>query len=148
MFTIRSATIGDALALAPRLRSADVRELAAVSDQRPCEALLDGLSLSTFSDAVVDHRDVPVAIFGVTPFHDRGLPWLVGTDVIKSDARAFLRISPAIVRKMRETGPLLGYVHAANLSHIRWIAWSGFTLADAPEFIGSAQAPFIPFWKN
>ncbi|CAB4165312.1 hypothetical protein UFOVP823_29 [uncultured Caudovirales phage] len=124
-----------------------------MSDVRPKHALLDALSTADFSDAVVDVSGSPVAIFGVTTFtlagHAQGLPWLVGTDAIKTQAKAFLRISPRIMRRFETSAhPLLGFVHAANITHIRWIAWVGFTLADTPEFIGPAGSPFIRFWRH
>ena len=141
------ATEAHAIDLAPRLRTADIRELEAGSGAEPLAALLVSLRRSTEAWAgTVD--DEVACIFGVGPLSllgGEGSPWLLGADLIERNAFAFARRNRAVVARWLRTYPVLrNYVDARNRQAIRWLGWLGFTLLPAVPF-GVSRLPFHPF---
>lgn len=80
-YTIKRASIIDALRFAPVLRMADIRECLAASGLQPEEALKLSVNESDQAFAVYSTLDhTPLCLFGVGPHESFGVPWLVGTD--------------------------------------------------------------------
>lgn len=141
------ATDAHAVELAPRLRAADIREIAAGSGAAPLEALLVSLRRST--EAWAGTVDGAVAcIFGVGPLSllgGEGCPWLLGSDLVERNAFGFARRNRAVVARWLRTYPVLrNYVDARNGQAIRWLGWLGFTLMP-PVPYGVSRLPFHPF---
>lgn len=146
-YRILEATPAHAIAMAPRLRPADVAEVRASSGRTPRDALLASLRRSTQAwTGFVD--DAPACIWGVGPLSlacGRGCPWLLGTAQVEQHPREFLRQSRVFLREMLATyGELENVVDARNRRSLRWLAWLGFTIAPAKPH-GFLGLPFHAF---
>lgn len=135
------------IALAPRLRPADVAELWAGSRSEPEDALIRAVRISTEGWAgVVDGETI--CLFGVAPLSvlgGRGSPWMLGTDGVDRHALTFLRRCRAVVAGWRSVYPVLeNVVDERNTAAHRWLRWLGFTLGD-PRPHGPDEMPFRPF---
>ncbi|MCA0358732.1 MAG: hypothetical protein LCH78_18110 [Proteobacteria bacterium] len=73
-------------------------------------------------------------------------PWLVGSDEVFGSARwPFARLSRAEAQRINAKWPrLVGYVHADNAAHVRWLQWCGFSLGQ-PVTHGVRGDLFHPF---
>lgn len=146
----RPATIADAQALAPRLRQADLAEIAAHTGHSPLQALEDGVRDSQWSLAVcLSGSDEVIALCGVGHHKDApdiGVPWMLASDALVAVQTPFLRRSRAVVDLMqRPYRVLANVVDARNQVHIRWLSWCGFRFIRLhPEF-GQGRLPFYEF---
>lgn len=142
---IRPAQAGDADALAPHLRQADLAEIAAGSGRDPLEVLRLGIAHSTRSWTAWVGDEV-FAIFGVGPLSlvgGIGAPWLLGSDLIDKHPHAFIRHARPYIAQMRALFPTLrNVVHAENAKAIRWLKRAGFQIF-APTAHG--RGVFHPF---
>lgn len=135
--------------LAPRMRRADVEELAA-NGREPLPALLRCLSLSAVSYAVVDPTGEPLALYGFAPIDaETGCPWLLGADALVTTRRKwFLRNSQTIMgggdRIFRRQW---NRVDSRNAVHVRWLRWVGCTLEPARPY-GPLGVPFHVFHRE
>jgi hypothetical protein len=147
---IRIATEQDCFDLAPRLRAADVAELAALGDD-PLVALLSSYEVSPLVWAAEYDQQVHV-IFGVAPFPDNsgaGSPWLLASERVSEFAVQFLRESYRYIPKMHMLYPTLrNYVHAMNVESIMWLRWLGFSFTRVIHSPHDADQLFIEFEKN
>ena len=144
----RPATEADLVAIAPRLRQADINECAAVCDLAPLDALRLGLPNS--SAVVVDTLDYPIAIFGVQPMPlpKMGAVWMTSTEDIAQPPYVgqFIRHSRTVLNTLHAQYPLLcNVVDARNTVHIRWLKWCGFIFLTKHERYGPQQRPFWEF---
>jgi hypothetical protein len=88
---------------------------------------------------------VPAAVFGVRAWGDAGVPWLLGTEVLVAQRRAFIRQAPAYIDLMLQAFPrLLNHVHAENTRAVLWLKRAGFTL-HAPHPHPATGVPFHLF---
>lgn len=143
----RPAKLSDCMQLAPRLREADVKELAASSGEEPLEALIISLQVSSECNAIIDDDGLVIGLFGVAIVdEDLGTPWLLGADGIKDISREFIRGCHSWVNQIQEEFPVLcNFVHAENKIAIRWLKKLGFTIINlVPEF-GVGKEPFYEF---
>lgn len=146
------AAAQDAAALAPRLRRADRRELAALG-RAPLEALTEALAISDV--ALTLWRAPPAgppriaALLGAAPWPeapDVASPWMMGSDDLPA-------LSKAVVRRTRVWAARLGAgrsllvnaVDARNALHIRWLQFAGFTFFDRLDAMGPERRPFLSF---
>ena len=74
--------------LAPRLRFEDKREILDSTGLNPYQALTECFSCSEISLTIVDTKNIPVGIFGVS---EDGAIWLLATPDIKEYASLFKR---------------------------------------------------------
>lgn len=136
-----------AIAMASRLRAADVDEIYASRGLAPEPALLSSLERSTQSwVALVD--GVPACLWGVGPLSlvlGKGCPWLLGTCEVERHARTFLRLSRVFLREMQATYPELeNVVDARHRVSLRWLGWLGFAI-DPAQPMGFLKLPFHRF---
>lgn len=143
---VRLATQDDVDYLTPRLRQADLDEIAANTGSPPGQALHRGFEDSTQCYVGVTDN-LPFIIFGAVPITEGvGAVWALGSDDLLKARTAFLRQSRMWVNVLHGEYPLLfNYVDARNAVHIRWLKWLGFTFVNKhPEF-GVARLPFFEF---
>lgn len=132
------------------MRVADRREIEAVNDATPLEALRISLARSTEVWAGMVDTEV-ACIFGVGPLSllgGEGCPWLLGADLVERHAFAFARRNRAMVARWLQTYRVLrNVVDARNARAIRWLGWLGFVL-QPPVPYGVARLPFHPFERR
>ena len=132
------------VAIAPRVREADARELASLL-LSPERALRTSLRTALAAwTGIVD--GVPVCMFGVSPGEmTEGRPWMIGTADLDAVAVIFLRRCRLQVARMLQIRPVLvNYVSADNARAIEWLAWLGFTI-EGPIPWGPRGALFHRF---
>lgn len=146
---VRLATLKDAVDLAPRLRSADVRELAALDPKAtPKTALVLSVGASTDCYAI-EKTGVVIALFGAAPVEgspQAGIVWMVSSDDLKTISILFLRHCKKHCQSLFANYRLLGnIVDSRNEVHVRWLKWLDF------RFIRQVPLPsgetFLEFCK-
>jgi len=133
--------------MAPLLREADRREIAAMSGEACVDALMRGLEGDVCLTALTGEGN-PMLMFGVapSPHPGAGYVWLLGTDQIKRYVRVFLDLAPAYIDSLHDIYPLLhNYVDARNEVHIRWLRWLGCTFIQTHDRMGVQERPFHEF---
>lgn len=144
---VRSVEPGDAEDLAPRLRQADLDEIAAAGAPDPLKALRESAALST-SSWTVEIDDEVAVMMGVCPIsmlNGIGSPWLLGSDAVTRHAGAFIKQTLVYIPLMLEAYPhLFNVVDVRNTKAIRWLKRAGFTLGD-PITHGPHNMQFHPF---
>ncbi len=149
MILVREATLEDAPRLAPRLRSADLREVSAVTRLPVEDVLRSGITASVPCHAVMKvGDDCPLAIFGVVPDKapGSGAVWLLGRDEIVSEPLLFLRASRGWVeRLLGRYAALRVVIDARNEAHLAWLRWCGFSLRRTLPRHGVEGLPFHEF---
>lgn len=134
--------------LAPRLRPADLGEIAALrGSAAPADVLREGIERSSQAWAAIRHGRVQV-LFGVVPvalLGGVGAPWMLASDEIERDARHFVWCSRQIV-PMLATGysVLENWVWAEHAKAVKWLGRLGFELGE-PMPIGQNGAMFRRF---
>lgn len=147
-YNVRLATVEDILWLAPRLREADVAEIAAASGRTPLSVLVSGLADS--APCLVGTADgVPVAAFGIVPVTGSGAVWLLSTPALETHASAFLRRSRGWLDAQQIAYPTLTCTaDARNTLHARLITWAGFKRVGVSPAHGRARTPFIHYERH
>lgn len=144
---IEPATTEHVLSLLPNVRKADIEEFIAASGQTPAQVLTQALRASTCAWAGIADGEV-VNIFGVAPaslLGGKGIPWMVGSTLIDTHARVFLRRSRLALADMLALYPHLeNYVDQRNHLAKAWLHWLGFRLED-PAPYGVQGLPFHRF---
>jgi hypothetical protein len=133
------------LALAPRLREADVLECRAFG-RTPARALTNALASSLWAlTAFVE--DEPHAMMGVCPKNmltGEGVPWMLGSEKIYDYARDLVRFGPDIIGEMRGSFERLeNMVHVENVRAIRFLRHFGFSFSEQREVYGGIE--FVRF---
>lgn len=129
---VRAPIGADCVELAAGLRQQDVDELNAAGYSDHLKVIRVSVARSDWArTALVDGK--VACIFGVAPMggllDPRGVPWMLGTDLVPQNRRALARLAPGYIRSMLQTYPhLLNTVHARNTLAVRWLARAGFTL--------------------
>ena len=130
--------------LAPRLRFEDKREILDSTGLNPYQALTECFNCSDVSLTIVDTKNIPVGIFGVS---EDGAIWLLATPEIKRIRFSFLRESRKVVNLLNKKYTLLwNYVDCRNDLHLRWLKWCGFSFLRKVKY-GVNQKPFYEFIK-
>lgn len=119
--------------IAARMRAADVAEVRAISGRSPHDALMFSLRRSAVAwTALFDGR--PEVMFGIGDLNILarvGSPWLLGTDVVETEYRQFLRASRNWSEQLFADYDLLrNFVDDRNEVSKRWLKWLGFTLME------------------
>ncbi len=138
---------GDIEHIAATVRPEDAVEVYEASRQDVATALKRSVRMSQ-RNATIRIDDEPVAMFGVgrlSAVSDVGVPWMLGTRGVTTNARKLLPYGPDVVRKMMQGhASLRNIVHDGNKSSIRWLKSLGFRLYG-PEPLGWRGAMFHVF---
>jgi hypothetical protein len=131
----RPPTEGDIDALVAGMRRQDVAEVQAAGHTDLRAAVADGVRRSHWCLTAAIGGEV-VCIFGVAPLgsllDNRGVPWMLGTDLVPRNRRALARLAPGYIRRMLQTYPhLVNVVHARNTVAVGWLKRVGFHLHPA-----------------
>jgi len=141
--TIRKATANDAEYLAPRLRKADLEEIAAAG-QEPLKSMHMGIACGgAYVVVPVGNPSSPIAIFGFIGDPGNGaIVWMLATDdLVKYKMEFLVKARDAVDAASKKYGLLYNRVYRKNLLHIRWLKWMGFTFVDDNQ-------PFIFFYRQ
>jgi hypothetical protein len=146
--TVRRATLADAIYIEENLRPADFEEFVMARGRSPRQLFRISATKPGTMVGLLD--DVPACVYGVFPFEDFAVPWMMGTSAI--EGRAIGRILIRHGRKLfaewaARYGTLRNYVYARNALHIRYIKALGCKLMP-PEPAGAIGAPFREFTYN
>lgn len=146
---VRAARTSDALELAPRLRAADRRELAAAVGGDAADVLARGIAEADEAFAVVDPEGAVVALFGVRADpkrDDAGRPWLLASDALVHHPVAFVRASRLWIERMHRRHRILwNQVDARNALHIAWLERCGFRRVKTLEGYGPEKRTFLQY---
>lgn len=138
------ATDAHCIAMAPRLRGRDCREIIGIDPLRIMRASL-GRSTHAWT-WILDGE--PAAMFGLRPRTLVGaapaIAWLFTTDAIRRDLRTFLLGSRAILSVMLDLYPAIeGCVDERFLESIQWLRRLGFRIGEPFEFSGFRFRHFV-----
>lgn len=145
---VRAYRAGDGFRLACNLRDQDQAELLACGHADFYGAILDSVKRSEVAlTAECDGR--LAAIFGLsrggTALAPYGVPWMLGTPLVRTHRRVLARLAPRYIQAMLQVYPVLrNLVHADNTIAVAWLRHAGFTLG-APIPHPATGAPFMPF---
>ena len=140
----RKSIIKDVDFLAPRLRFEDKREILDGVGLTPHQALLRSYDCSEICLTMLDKKDVPLGMFGVSA---DGAIWLLATPDIKKVRYTFLRRNREVVNLLNHKYRILwNYVDSRNDLHIKWLKWCGFKFLRKINY-GVNQKPFYEFIK-
>lgn len=140
----RKATREDALALAPRLRPVDVKEVRVLTGMDPLTSLLNGVKHDARA-IVADDGETVIGMFGVTPtkLPGVGAAWLLATEELvnkRSHTRQFLRECRAWTWWLHTKYPVIGNtILDENRVAIRWLRWLGFEFYEHTPIVGAAM---------
>ena len=138
---VRAPRDGDVEALVAGMRPQDVAELQAVGRPDLDVVVRESIAQSTLCWTATVDGEV-AAILGVTRhgtvLAPIGVPWMLGTDLVRRHRRCLARLTPQYIDRMLQVAPLLlNYVHARNTVAVQWLKRTGFHLYPA--------APHGPF---
>ena len=145
---IRLTTLEDIKYLAPRLRQTDKEEILAGTGTTPYHALLTGYLNCAIVFTIVNPKNEPVGIFGVTDCKDgTGVIWLLATDGLAKIQIAFLKECRKVVNVLNKKYKILwNFVDCRNQLHIKWLKWCGFQFINKKQY-GVLDKPFYEFIK-
>jgi hypothetical protein len=127
-------TAADLAELAGSLRDEDVQELHAAGYDDLPGLLAASVALSSWVRAVRVNGELACVLGLVlrgTALTPMGVPWMLGTVIVKRQRRILVRLGHEVVNRMLDTAPyLLNTVHADNGVAIRWLQRMGFALGE------------------
>lgn len=144
---IRPTEPGDAARLYANLRASDLAECQAYGREDIAAGIESSVQRSLHCwTGLVDGE--LAAIIGVAPINmltGLGSPWMLGTPVLDAHQRVLVRKTPEYIDRMLTAFPhLVNFVHAKNVTSVRWLRRLGFTLHDAQPY-GPLGEPFHRF---
>ena len=142
----RLTTLEDIKYLAPRLRQTDKEEILAGIGKTPYHALLIGYLECAIVFTIVNPKNEPVGIFGVTDCgNGTGAIWLLATDGLAKIQIAFLKECRKVVNVLNKKYKILwNFVDCRNQLHIKWLKWCGFKFINKTNW-GVLNKPFYEF---
>lgn len=144
---IRTARDGDAALLASNLRAGDIREISATSLASPLAAISRAITASERT-WVGEIDGALMFVAGITPrnfMSPKRSPWLLGTDLIETNPRPFLRYTRAEMPALCAAYPIMeNWIDARSTVTISWLRWLGFTIHPASPY-GALRRPFHRF---
>jgi len=142
----RLSTLEDIKYLAPRLRHSDKQEILASVGLTPYEAMMIGYLENVIVFTIVNSKDEPVAIFGISDVGNNvGAIWLLATDKLKDIQYSFLRENKKVIDFLNTKYKILwNFVDCRNSLHIRWLKWCGFKFINKQNY-GVLNKPFYEF---
>jgi len=144
----RLTTLKDIKYLSIRLRKADKEEILASVGLTPYQALIKSYYNSTICFTIVNPKNEPVGIFGVTDNGDGiGGIWALATDDLQKIQLAFLKECRKVIKVFNQKYRILwNYVDCRNQLHIKWLKWCGFKFINKTNR-GILNKPFYQFIK-
>lgn len=117
------------------MRAQDVAEVRAAGHTDMHAVIASSIARSTMCWACYVDGQL-AAIFGCAPFgsalDSRGVPWLLGTDLIPKHRRTLMRHARRYIARMLAAYPaLINTVHAENTVAVEWLRHMGFHLEPA-----------------
>ena len=151
MIHVRPATHNDVADIAPRLRSADLREVSAGTGEPAQDVLAGGIAESDPCYAATDENGRVIGLFGVVPHLDQkdvGRIWLLGSEDLVQQSFHFARSSRVWIERLQKRYRVLwNWVDARNEVHIRWLKWCGFAMTAVDESYGAERRRFFEFQR-
>lgn len=146
---IRISRQEDILPIAQRMRAADVKEVYDSHRFSPCKALLAGMKARGNCWTILGDG-IPEGMVGIIPlslFSDRGLPWMLGTDVLVEDKTLFIRLTRKLFEEaVKGFNYLENYKSIDNKIALRWLESMGFSVAEEPIMVNGVA--FKKFYKE
>lgn len=145
--TIVPATLEHVESIAARMRIEDAQELYASIGLQPIDGLRISFERSLYAWTwLVD--GVPATMFGIgthSIIGSEGVVWMMGTDLVVTHRRAFLRATKRRIDRLLDIYPILtNYVDARYADCIAWLRWLGFEIHPAAPY-GFERRPFHRF---
>lgn len=131
--------------LSSRLRPEDQREVEDASGKPVREVLVKAFYMSAecYSLRFNEEPDL-VALFGVAPHKDGGVPWMLCTPDVVRGAIAVLHEATCWLNQWaRKYGDLCNIVDPRNVLHVRWLQAAGCWLVEPVWINGHPFHPFI-----
>jgi len=144
---IVTATRAHAVAMAPHLRSVEVREVLDSCGMTPAVALLYELDRSSVAWSWIVDGEV-ACMFGVVApdwLASESYPWFLTTSLVEKHSRQFARTCKELLPELLLAHPkLCGMVDSRHNLSVRWLQWLGARIEPAQPW-GVAGAPFHRF---
>ncbi len=126
----RPATEQDAIELAPRLRAADLNELAVTTGHSGLEALTIGLT-GTECHAIIGDDEQVVGMYGIHHHPECGphqaVIWLLASDELVTIKDQFIEGTSERLKLFHQRYPLLwNLIDSRQVASIRWLKKIGF----------------------
>jgi len=141
---------GDEYDLAPRLRDADLQEIRAGSADSPLDVLRRSAEMSVPSCTIIGDHGYVAGMYGIVNEGSFGRVWLLGSDELVSRplVKQFLKECPQFLSVMARPYERIGnVVLAANMVHVRWLKFMGFTFTGG-KASGINGEEFLEFIKD
>ena len=148
---VKPSQAEDVVYLGPRLRLADMAEIAAASGEQPTIALGRGFA-NSIPCYTGFYRGKPAAMFGVVPLRTDSYPklggiWLLGSDEIPLFSKSFMRYTrPWLDTLCQGYDMVMNQVDARNTRHVNWLKRCGFVFVRTAP-IATSGLPFHEFVK-
>ena len=149
-FQVRRSAIPDAIALAPRLRASDVKELLAAGSENAEDALLQSLRDSDTDFCFTAELDAgPEVMFGAGNLdtnNNMGHIWMLGTDRIYENPRNFMdHCWHHLALFHTRYTYLTNFVSCEHVAANRWMRKLGFDPVQFTRNYGPHGHPFIQY---
>ncbi len=146
---IRKSIQADILPIAHRMREDDVEEVWASSRSSPYKALRKGLEAQGNCWTILGDG-IPEGMIGVsrgTLLSNRGIAWMLGTDVLVADKRLFITLTKKLFDEaIAGFNYLENYVSTKNKISLRWVESMGFEIEEKPIMVRGV--PFKKFFME
>ena len=147
---IRAAGPGDAAALGPRLREADLAEVHLSGFPDGAAALAYGLARSVEAwTLLID--GLPAAMFGLNPktlMGSEAVVWLLGAPELGRIKKTFMRLSPHIIAEWSRRFPVLyNLVPRDYAKSLAWLRWLGVNV-DKPVTVDGQDWQLVAFARG
>jgi len=146
---IRKSIQADILPIAHRMRKADVKEVYDSHRASPYKALLTGMQARGNCWTILGDG-IPEGMIGIARqslFSDRGIAWMLGTDVLVEDKRLFIKLTKQLFDEAVEGFNYIeNYISLENRISLRWIQAMGFEFDEEIKTINGVE--FKRFFKE
>jgi len=132
------------LELAGRLKAADVDEVLAAEGVGPSDAIRLSVDLSLRAEAILVDGRVE-GVWGLAhAADDHGVPWMLSSAVLVSDARQLVREGRRIIEECLQVYPVLSnWVDCRNVGSLNWLQRIGFAPVELDREYGVGRVPFL-----
>ncbi len=142
---IDSVREDDLYFIAAHMRGSDRDEVEALG-KSSMHALADAVRVSDEACVLRDDLGRPVCVYGIRLMGNLGFPWMLGTTLIASHRREFMRHSQAVVQEHRSmTHLLVNIVDSRNEPAILWLSSLGFDIDREAAWKSPSGHLFFPF---